>query len=478
MGIQIWQPRGGLKLGHPRRARLRPVFGRSRPFNPDSSLGVFMSRPFARPLKLYGEFGPPLPSTHGGGLPLSYPLPPCSRWSGSVGFFRSPSPQTATIHGNYRNKPRNTLSDMNPPTLFDPGHIGDLTVPNRIFMAPLTRMRAAMPGNIPWALNAEYYRQRAGAGLIISEATPVSPRGHGYFDTPGIHTEAQAEGWRLVTAAVHQAGGRIFLQLWHVGRQSHNDLQPGGAPPVAPSALASDGQSPVSPGVIKDHPIPRALETDEIPGIVEEFRRGAQLAHAAGFDGVEIHAANGYLIEQFLADGANHRTDRYGGSVANRVRFLLEVTEAVVSVWPSSRVGIRLSPANTFGGITNQDRLGTYTHAVGELNRFDLGYLHFVEPRIGGNRDLEHFDPALSSRVFRPLIAGACKLVSAGGHTFETATNAVASGEADAVAFGRLFISNPDLPRRLALGAPLNPYHRDSFYGGDATGYTDYPTLA
>lgn len=361
--------------------------------------------------------------------------------------------------------------------LFTSLELGAVTLPNRIIMSPLTRMRARMPGNMPWELNAEYYRQRATAGLIISEATPVSPRGHGYFHTPGIHTEAQAAGWRLVTDAVHGAGGKMFLQLWHVGRLSAKELQPNGDLPVAPSAIAAAGQSPVAPGVMKDHPVPRALATNEIAGVVEEFRRGALLAKSAGFDGVEIHGANGYLLEQFLSDHVNIRTDKYGGSLENRARFLLEVTEAVASVWPSAQVGIRLSPANDFGDISNSDRLGTYTHVVKELNRFNLGYLHFVEPRISGIQDLDQFDATLASRHFKPLITSDTKIISAGGHTFDTATKVVASGEADAVAFGRTFISNPDLPRRFSENAPLNRYDRESFYGGDAKGYTDYPAL-
>lgn len=367
---------------------------------------------------------------------------------------------------------------MKKTTLFEPLTLGNISLGNRIFLAPLTRMRARMPGNIPWELNAEYYRQRATAGLIISEATPVSPRGHGYFHTPGIHTGAQASGWRIVTDAVHQAGGKIFLQLWHVGRMSSNELQPNGELPVAPSALAAVGQSPIAPGVMKDYPIPRALETHEIPGIVEEFRLGAVLAKSAGFDGVEIHAANGYLIEQFLADGTNQRTDIYGGNVINRARFLLEVTEAVVSVWPSVQVGIRLSPANTFGGVTNGDRMGTYSHVVNELNRYRLGYIHFVEPRIDGIQHVDNVDAALASRNFKPIITSDTKIISAGGHTLETATEAVSSGDADAVAFGRLFISNPDLPLRFAQNAPLAAYDRTSFYGGDARGYIDYPPMA
>jgi len=366
---------------------------------------------------------------------------------------------------------------MNRTTLFDPLPLGALTLPNRVIMAPMTRMRAKMPGQIPWELNAEYYRQRAGAGLIISEATPVSPRGHGYFDTPGIHTAAQAGGWRLVTKAVHQSGGRIFLQLWHVGRQSHNDLQPDGELPVAPSAVASGCQSAVAPGVLKDHPVPRALETREIPAVVEDFRRGAELAKHAEFDGVEIHGANGYLIEQFLTDGANRRTDRYGGPVANRARFLWEVIEAVSSVWPPQRVGLRLSPANTFGGTNDSNRLATFSYVVRELNRFNLAYLHLVEPRVSGDNDALTIDASLASRVFRPLLNGDTRLISAGGHTRESGSLALVSGNADAVAYGRKFLANPDLPRRFAADAPLNPAYRETFFGGGAHGYTDYPAM-
>jgi N-ethylmaleimide reductase len=366
---------------------------------------------------------------------------------------------------------------MDTPNLFTPLQLGSITLPNRILMPPLTRMRARMPGNLPWELNAEYYRQRASAGLIITEGAPVSPRGHGYYHTPGIHTEAQAEGWKRVTEAVHDAGGRIFIQLWHVGRQSHNDLQPNGEAPVAPSAIAGVGQAYVAPGAQPDYPVPRALSRREIADTVEEFRRGAQRAKQAGFDGVELHGANGYLIEQFLSDRSNHRTDEYGGSVARRTRFLLEVTEAVASVWQPDRIGVRLSPANTFGGGAPSDRWGTFTHVVRELNRLGLAYLHFVEPRVAGNLDLAQFDDALSSRHFKPLLAGNTQLISAGGHTFDSGQAAVASGEADAVAFGRAFIANPDLPHRFAAGAPLNRYQRETFYGGAAAGYTDYPTL-
>ncbi len=361
--------------------------------------------------------------------------------------------------------------------LFSPLVLGTLYLPNRIVMAPLTRMRASMPGNIPSKLNADYYRQRATAGLIISEATPVSPYGHGYFNTPGIHSEAQVEGWELVTRAVHEAGGRIVLQLWHVGRQSHQDLQPGGVLPVSASSLATGEKAPVAPGVLKDHPVPRPLETEEVTAVVSEYARGATLAKQAGFDGVEIHAANGYLIEQFLSDATNLRTDRYGGNIENRVRFLMEIAEAVTKVWGGGRVGVRLSPANTFGGMAMSDRWGTYSHVVRELNQFGLAYFHLVEPRIAGSSEAQHVDDTLSSRHFKPLITGPTRLISAGGHTRETAEVAIQSGEADAVAFGRTFIANPDLVRRFTENAPLNRYDRNTFYGGTEKGYLDYPTL-
>ena len=359
--------------------------------------------------------------------------------------------------------------------LLEPVRLGPYELQNRIVMAPLTRMRAG-ERNVPRALNAEYYRQRAGAGLIISEATPVSPYGYGYADTPGIHTPEQAVGWRQVVDAVHAEGGRIFLQLWHVGRMSHPDLQPGGGQPVAPSALASDGEAVTRQG-LKPHTLPRALETAEVKGIVEEFERGARLGLAAGFDGVEIHGANGYLLEQFLADGANQRTDAYGGSLANRARFPLEVAEAVVGVWGPQRVGYRLSPANRVGGIQIEDRWGTYAYLVERLGGLGLAYLHFVEPRINGSSLVEHPDEALRSARFWPFLSGDTRLISAGGHTRESGEAAVASGEADLVAYGRSFIANPDLVERFRLGAPLNPYDRSTFYGGDVRGYTDYPFL-
>ncbi|HSI82582.1 MAG: alkene reductase [Candidatus Methylacidiphilales bacterium] len=361
--------------------------------------------------------------------------------------------------------------------LLTPITVGHMQLSHRVVMAPLTRNRAQMPGNIPWALNAKYYGQRATpGGLLITEATPVSPSGHGYYATPGIHTEAQVEGWKQVTEAVHARGGRIFLQLWHVGRQSHSDLQVGEAQPVAPSAIIATGESYTKEGN-KSHSMPRALRREEIAPIVQDFHDGAARALRAGFDGVEIHGANGYLLEQFLSDHANQRTDDYGGPLENRARFYLEVTEAVLSAAGAQRTGIRVSPSNTFGGIDHSDRWGTYSWLVGKLNTYQLAYIHLVEPRIAGNVDIE---PAydLGSARFRPLITGDTKLISAGGHTQQSGNELIASGSADLIAYGRHFIANPDLPARFARHASLNRYNRTTFYGGDETGYTDYPALA
>jgi len=354
--------------------------------------------------------------------------------------------------------------------------LGSLALPNRVVMAPLTRMRAHMPGNIPWDMNAEYYRQRAEAGLIITEATPVSATGHGYYATPGIHTDEQAEGWKLVTDAVHEAGGRIFLQLWHVGRLSHTDLQPHGALPVAPSAIGAGGEAYTKDGP-KPNPVPRALELDEIADIVADFGRGAARAKKAGFDGVEIHGANGYLLEQFLSDHANLRTDIYGGSLENRTRFFREVVTAVVNEWGSHRVGVRISPSNTFGGIEHTDRFLTYSYLIHELNNFHLAYIHLVEPRVAGNVDIapEH---DLGSDRFRPLVTGDTKLIAAGGYSQQTGNLAIAAGHADLIAFGRNFIANPDLVERFRENAPLNRYDRSTFYGGTEKGYLDYPLYA
>lgn len=353
--------------------------------------------------------------------------------------------------------------------LLTPVQLGPYTLPNRIVMAPLTRNRAG--ANLaPTALNAEYYTQRASAGLIISEASQISPQGMGYPNTPGIYSAEQVEGWKLVTKAVHEAGGRIFLQLWHVGRISHSSLQPGGALPVAPSAIAAAGEAATYEGMVPFE-TPHALEIEEIAGIVEDYRKAAQNAMDAGFDGVEIHAANGYLIDQFLQDSTNQRTDAYGGSIENRTRFLLEVTEAVVGVWGGDRVGVRLAPTGTFNDMAGSQRAETFSYAVQSLNRFGLAYLHLVEPRA----DLNPPAPELTSGYFRSLFEGT--IISAGGYDRDSGNEALEAGDADLIAYGRWFISNPDLPQRFALNAELNEYDRSSFYGGDERGYIDYPTL-
>lgn len=345
------------------------------------------------------------------------------------------------------------------PGLMVPIELGDVTLKNRVVMAPLTRNRAG-PGNVPQDLNVQYYRQRAGAGLIISEATQISPQGIGYPHTPGIHNDDQVAGWRKVTAAVHAEGGKIFLQLWHVGRISHPSLQPDGALPVAPSAIRPEGEAFTYSG-LAPFLTPRALEAREIVGIVGQYRRAAQKARQAGFDGVEIHAANGYLLDQFLRAGSNQRQDAYGGSVENRVRLLREVTEAVLEVWAADRVGVRLSPIGTFNDMSDSDPQATFGHAAEMLSRYGLAYLHVVE-------DQGDFDWQDLKRRFGGLY------MANGGYDRERAERALETEHADLVSFGTLFIANPDLPRRFALDRPLNRANRDTFYGGDARGYTDY----
>ena len=358
--------------------------------------------------------------------------------------------------------------------LLSPLSVGPYLLRNRVIMAPLTRTRAG-ERNVPREMNVEYYRQRSTAGLIISEATPVSPFGHGYRGTPGIHTEEQRDGWRPITSAVHQQGGLIFQQLWHVGRLSHQDLQPGGVLPVAPSAIGSSGDALTVDGP-KSRPVPRALEAKEIPAIVEEFRKGAQFALEAGFDGVEVHGANGYLPDQFLNTSSNQRTDEWGSSLENRARFLLAITDAVISVWGADRVGVRLSPTNQHGDIEDNNRWETYSYAVEQLNKRGPAYLHLVSPRVSGNLDVKP-ELDLGPNRFRPLITGDTRLIAAGGYKPADAEELLRRGEADAVAFGRLFLSNPDLPRRIALGAAMNAYDRGTFYARGTEGYLDYPTL-
>lgn len=354
--------------------------------------------------------------------------------------------------------------------LLTPIQVGPYTLPNRLVMAPLTRNRAGA-GNVPQALNAEYYAQRASAGLIISEASQISPQGVGYPSTPGIHSSEQVEGWKQVTQAVHDRGGRIFLQLWHVGRISHPSLQPNGELPVAPSPIAPEGMAATYQGM-QPFVTPRALETDEIQQIVEQYRQAAQNALEAGFDGVEVHGANGYLPDQFLRDGSNHRTDEYGGSIENRARFLLQVMDAVTSVWGADRVGIRLSPSGTFNDMHDSNPEALFTYVVSQLDSYNLAYIHIVEPREdNGAPEGQN----LTARFFRSYYKGI--IIGAGGYSKEIAEEVVAKGDADLVAFGRLYISNPDLVERFAQNASLNPYDRSTFYGGDAKGYTDYPTL-
>jgi N-ethylmaleimide reductase len=367
---------------------------------------------------------------------------------------------------------------MNFPSLFSPLQIGPYRLNHRLMMAPLTRMRAEKPSLAPRPLNVEYYAQRATpGGLIVAEASPVMATGFGSPGVPGIYTEHQIGGWREVVDAVHAKGGVIFLQLWHVGRVSHSSFQPGGVLPVAPSAvpISADFKTGTADGKVVAYETPRALETSEIPGVIDAYRQAAKNALKAGFDGIEIHGANGYLIEQFLQSQSNLRTDRYGGSIENRVRFLIEVTEAVTEVWGADRVGMRLSPYGVANGSGEEDPMPLYTHAIRSLDPLGLAYLHFIEPRSSGagRAEVNHQNVPSAMVLFRPIWSG--KLITAGGFTGETANAAIAAGHADAIAFGRIFISNPDLPRRLREGYPLTPYNRQTFYGGEEEGYTDYP---
>jgi N-ethylmaleimide reductase len=354
---------------------------------------------------------------------------------------------------------------MTPDLLFQPVQLGAIHCANRVAMAPMTRNRAGA-GNVPQELNELYYAQRSSAGLILAEATQISPQGVGYADTPGIHTPEQIAGWKRVTRAVHAKGGKIVLQLWHVGRISHPAFQPDGRVPVAPSAIRPAGQVYTPKGPVA-YETPHALDQSEICAIVFDFAQAARNARAAEFDGVEIHAANGYLIDQFLRDGTNKRTDGYGGVPVNRCRFLLEVTEAVVDAWSADRVGVRVSPVNSFNDITDNDSQKLFSVAAQQLNRLGLAYLHVTE--TGSDRTA--FDFISLRKTFRgPYIA-------AGGYTRQRALDALRGSAADMVAFATLFLANPDLPRRFAQDAPLNPPERKTYYGGGAKGYTDYPFL-
>lgn len=369
-----------------------------------------------------------------------------------------------------------------PVSLFDPLKMGPLTLPNRVVFAPCTRCRADEE-RAPHALNALYYRQRASAGLLITEGTQVCEEGIGYAGTPGIHTEKQVAGWKLVTDAVHEEGGRIYMQLWHVGRASHNAYQPGGAAPVSSSAVARSGEIMLPDGSKAPHPTPRALERDEIPRVIEQYRRGAENAKRAGLDGVELHGANGYLPDQFLRDGVNRRTDDYGGPIENRARFMVEATKALIEVWGADRVGVRLSPSGAFNEMYDSNPRETFGYVVRELSRLGVAYVHITEATPG---DLKH-GPELSAAYeaipvsyFRPMFNGV--LVTNAGFTLEKARTYLEEGWADAVAFGVAFIANPDLPERLRRReageeVELNAPDVATFYSRGEKGYTDYPAL-
>lgn len=365
--------------------------------------------------------------------------------------------------------------------LLSPLQVGDLQLSHRVVLAPLTRLRSTQPGDIPNPLNARYYEQRASrGGLLVSEATQISPLGKGYPAAPGIYSPEQVAGWKLVTDAVHRKGAYIFLQLWHVGRMSHSSLHPEAGLPVAPSPIPPQDGSLAMTANFEQVPFetPRELRSEELLGIVDEYRQAAMNAKLAGFDGVEIHSANGYLLDQFLEDKSNHRTDEYGGSIENRARLLLQVVDAVFSVWGKNRVGVRLSPYGSFLDMGDSNPIALFTYVLQQLSARGLAYVHLVEPRVGnaGSDAPINGTAPRTAEVFRSAFKGV--LISAGGYSAESADRAIASRLADAVAFGRLFIANPDLPTRFASGSPLNAYDRSTFYGGGEKGYTDYPSLS
>lgn len=353
--------------------------------------------------------------------------------------------------------------------LLEPYQLGPITLANRTVMAPLTRNRA-LDGLVPNPLAIEYYGQRASAGLLITEASQVSQQGQGYQDTPGIYTKAQVEGWRKVTDRVHADGGHIYIQLWHVGRISHVDLQKDGAKPVAPSAIRAKTKTYVG-GKFNDVSEPRALELSELPAIVDDFRKSAALAREAGFDGVEIHGANGYLLDQFAKDGTNKRTDAYGGSIENRAKLMLEVAKAVADEIGADRTGIRISPVTPANGVSDSNPQPLFDHIVDGLSALKLVYLHVIEGATGGPRDVAPFDYASLRKRFSGAYMGN------NAYDLALAEKVLAANEADLIAFGKLFIANPDLVERFSAGAPLNDPDKATFYGGGAKGYTDYPTL-
>jgi N-ethylmaleimide reductase len=360
--------------------------------------------------------------------------------------------------------------------MFTPVSFGSIELKNRLVMAPLTRMRA-IAGDVPNPLAKIYYEQRASAGLIITEATQISPLGKGYPATPGIYSVDQTAAWKEIVDAVHAKGGSIVSQLWHVGRISHSSLHPEQGLPEAPSAIAAAGQTYGADWKLHDYEIPNAMSLEDIARVLKEFELAAQNAKAAGFDGVEIHSANGYLLDQFLQDKTNQRTDQYGGSVENRLRLLGEVIEVVSKVFSSDRVGVRLSPYGTFNDMSDSDPIALFTAAIKKLNHYELAYLHMIEPRAtsagGGEQVLE--EAPVTSEIFRAAYQG--KFITAGGYDQAMGEKVLEAGLADAVAYGRLYISNPDLAERFKQGASLNQYNRATFYGGNEVGYTDYPTF-
>lgn len=360
--------------------------------------------------------------------------------------------------------------------MFTPVALGSIQLKNRLVMAPLTRMRA-INGDVPNPLAKTYYAQRASAGLIITEATQISPLGMGYPATPGIYSADQTAAWKEIVDAVHARGGSIVAQLWHVGRISHSSLHPEQGAPEAPSAIAAAGQTYGADWKLHDYETPKAMSVEDIARLLKEFKVAAQNAKTAGFDGIEIHSANGYLLDQFLQDKTNQRTDQYGGSIGNRLKLLGEVIEAVTTVFSSDRVGVRLSPYGTFNDIGDSDPVALFAAAIQKLNEYKLAYLHMIEPRAtsAGGGDQVNEEAPITSEIFRAAYQG--KFITAGGYDQIMGEKVLEEGLADAVAYGRLYISNPDLAERFERGASLNPYNRATFYGGQEVGYTDYPTL-
>ncbi len=371
-------------------------------------------------------------------------------------------------------KKKNEMASYSDYKLFTPVRVGAYDITHRVVLAPMTRLRSN-PDDSPSDMMVKFYTQRANQGnLLIVEGTAVAITGRSYYGAPGIYDDGQIPAWKKLTAAVHANGGRIFLQLFHGGRQSHVGMT-GGIPPVSASVLPFEGKALIREGWTHSSPY-RALDITEIPAIIEQYRQAAQRALEAGFDGVELHGANGYLPDQFLQDGTNHRTDGYGGTIEKRARLMLELTNALISVWGANRVGVRISPSGEWGAIFDSDPEATFGYLAGELDKLNIAYLHIIEPRIKGDETLHEGQEAVASAIIRKYFKGT--IIAAGGFDREQAEAAVQSGDADAVAFGRYYSSNPDLPVRLKYGYPLTPYVRAAFWGGDETNYSDFPTYA